>query len=257
MQAMLNKSWILLLLLPISAAQAAEPKVIHVLVALCDNDYQGIVKVPKNIGNGDDPKSNLYWGCSGGVKAEFRNSSEWKLVKTVHNPKPSILERVVFEHKSGTFLVADAYRGRNIRNALEDFFAVLAGRSIENERESILQMNREIRAGSGASLVAYLGHNGLMDIKFESLPAGRSTKETVVLCCESQNYFESILAGYGAKPVLLTTQLMYPGAMVLEAALEGWIKGESREQIRIRAGTAYARNQKINVKAGIGVFSKP
>lgn len=254
---LLKNFWILLLLFPISVAQAAEPKVIHVLVALCDNDYQGIVKVPKTIGNGDDPKSNLYWGCSGGVKAEFQNSSQWKLLKTVHKPQPSILERVVFQHMSGAFLVADAYRGRNIRNALEDFFALLAGRSIENERERIPPLNREISAGSGASLVAYLGHNGLMDIQFASLPAGRSTKEAIVLCCESQNYFKSILAGYGAKPVLLTTQLMYPGAMVLEAALEGWIKGESAEQIRMRAGTAYARNQRIGVKAGIGVFSKP
>ena len=62
---------------------------------------------------------------------------------------------------------------------------------------------------------------------------------------------------HGVKPVLLTTQLVYPGAMVLEAGIEGWIKGESHEQIRLRAGKAYAKNQKISVKAGIGVFSKP
>ncbi|WP_176700834.1 hypothetical protein [Gilliamella sp. Fer4-1] len=40
----------------------AKAKVIHVLVALCDNKYQKIVPVPKAIGNGQDPKSNLYWG---------------------------------------------------------------------------------------------------------------------------------------------------------------------------------------------------
>jgi hypothetical protein len=232
-------------------------KVIHVLVALCDNDYQGIVKVPKNLGNGDDPKSNLYWGCSGGVKAEFRSNPDWKLLKTVQTPRPSVLERVIFQHKSGTFLVADAYRGRNIKNTLEDFFTLLAGHSIENEREPIFQLNEEIRAGSSASLIVYVGHNGLMDIEFKSLPAGRSNKEAVVLCCKSRSYFESILAGYGTKPLLLTTQLMYPGAMVLETVFEGWIKGESREQIRIRAGTAYAKNQQISVKAGLGVFSKP
>jgi hypothetical protein len=61
---------------------------------------------------------------------------------------------------------------------------------------------------------------------------------------------------YGARPVLLTTQLMYPGAMILEAAFEGWLKAESADQIRVRAGKAYAANQKISEKAGMGVFSK-
>ena len=38
----------------------AETKIIHVFVALCDNDSQGIVPVPKKIGNGNDPDNNLY-----------------------------------------------------------------------------------------------------------------------------------------------------------------------------------------------------
>jgi hypothetical protein len=37
-----------------------KPRVAHVIVALCDNEYQGIVPAPKAIGNGDDPHNNLY-----------------------------------------------------------------------------------------------------------------------------------------------------------------------------------------------------
>ena len=44
-------------------------KTIHVLVALCDNKYQGIVPVPPKIGNGQDPDNNLYWGCAFGVRS--------------------------------------------------------------------------------------------------------------------------------------------------------------------------------------------
>jgi hypothetical protein len=234
-----------------------ETNVIHVLVALCDNDHQGIVKVSKHLGNGDDTKLNLYWGNGGGVKSVFSKSPEWKLIKTVPNPKPEILERAVFQHKSGkVFLVADGYRGREIKKALEDFFTLLAGKQIEKEREPVSQLNREIHAGSGASLVVYLGHNGLMDIEFESLPSGQSAKDAIVLCCKSKQYFSSILDKYGANPVLLTTQLMYPGAMVLEAAFDGWLLGETREQIRVRAGKAMAENQKISEKSAIGIFSK-
>jgi hypothetical protein len=240
-----------------SAHSNENPKVIHVLVALCDNEFQGIVKVSKSLGNGDNTETNLYWGCDGGVRATFRKSPQWKLVKIIKNPKPFVLERAVFLHKeSNTLLFADGYRGRYIKNTLDDFFALLAGRQIEKEEEQIPQLNKMIRAGSNASLVVYVGHNGLMDVKFDSLPDGRSGKQAIVLCCKSQQYFQSILSNYGVQPVLLTTQLMYPGAMILEEAFEGWIKGETREQIRIRAGETYAKNQKISVKAGIGVFSK-
>jgi hypothetical protein len=39
-------------------------KIVHVFVALCDNDHQGIVKVPPKIGNGNgfDGSRSLYIG---------------------------------------------------------------------------------------------------------------------------------------------------------------------------------------------------
>ncbi|RZL42005.1 MAG: hypothetical protein EOP00_23985, partial [Pedobacter sp.] len=58
----------------------ANTKTIHVFVALCDNKYQGIVPVPKAIGNGQDPANNLYWGCAYGIKGYFKKSKEWKLL---------------------------------------------------------------------------------------------------------------------------------------------------------------------------------
>ena len=53
-----------------SAAAPEEPlpknaaRVVHVFVALCDNEHQGIVPVPARIGNGEDPDNNLYWGAA-------------------------------------------------------------------------------------------------------------------------------------------------------------------------------------------------
>jgi hypothetical protein len=52
----------------------SQPRVIHVLVALCDNIHQGIVPVPEKIGNGQDPRNNLYWGCEFGVKTFLKNN---------------------------------------------------------------------------------------------------------------------------------------------------------------------------------------
>ena len=45
-----------------------EPLRVHVTVALCDNATQGMVPVPAAIGDGDDPRTNLYWGARYGVK---------------------------------------------------------------------------------------------------------------------------------------------------------------------------------------------
>ena len=80
--------------------------------------------------------------------------------------------------------------------------------------------------------------------------------DAIVLCCISERYFKERLATLGAKPVLLTTQLMYPGAFLLRDGLPVWAKGRPESEIRQAAATAYARNQKISTKAAAGVFAK-
>lgn len=78
---------------------SVQARVIHVVVALCDNEHQGIVPVPAKIGNGADPANNLYWGCGYGFKTFFKKRAEWKLLKQISNPEPDVLERLVFKHK--------------------------------------------------------------------------------------------------------------------------------------------------------------
>src|SRR4051794_20962865 len=91
----------LALFLIASAATGAEPavrsqgKVIHVVVALCDNQFQGIVPVPARIGNGDDPANNLYWGAAFGVKTFFRKAGDWTLVAETRSTSAAALERAV------------------------------------------------------------------------------------------------------------------------------------------------------------------
>jgi hypothetical protein len=71
--------------------------------------------VPEKIGNGDDINNNLYWGGIYGVRSFFNRSKEWKLVKQ-YSIDSVRLERLVYRHTSkNVYLVADAYRGRNIK----------------------------------------------------------------------------------------------------------------------------------------------
>jgi hypothetical protein len=58
----------LCLSMPCFAFGQSPRRVVHVFVALADNQHQGIVPVPAKLGNGDSPLTNLYWGATFGVK---------------------------------------------------------------------------------------------------------------------------------------------------------------------------------------------
>ena len=228
-------------------------EVIHLFVALVDNASQGVEPVPKAIGDGDKPEANLYWGCGEGASGCFGGSKMWKKIPSVKPARAEILERLVFHHRErDAWLVADAWRGREIRACIEHFASVAAG----GEIEEISAGDKTLRAGGAASLIAYIGHDGLMDFRID-WPVNQVAhpKPAIVLCCLSQKYFSAPLKAAGAHPLLTTTQLMYPGAFVLHDALEAWLAGRPAEDIRRAAGAAYAKNQKISQKAALGVFS--
>jgi hypothetical protein len=228
--------------------------VIHVLVALCDNQYQGIVPVPARIGNGDDAASNLYWGAGFGVKSFFKKAGEWKLVLDQQNPAPAVLERLVFKHRDkDVYLVADAYRGREIKQCTIDFLRIAAGLGAQQ----VSVENTAIYAGGSADLVAYIGHDGLMDFSLDELPqrADDRRRDALVLACISKSYFAGPLRKTGAHPLVWTTGLMAPEAYVLKAALDGWILKEDGEKIRRRAAEAYNTYQRCGLRAAMNLFS--
>ena len=224
-----------LLLAPLAAAETR----IAVFVGLCDNATQGIIKVGAKIGDGDKPADNLYWGCTDGLKSHFKASKRWKLEKSeTTTGDDRILERMTFRHVSGNaVLVAEAWRGSKLKECYEACEkAMLSG---END------------------LVAFIGHNVLMDVAIEaSAQKAKGKTDAIVLCCVSDRYFRQRLENAGVRPALLTTQLMYPGSFILHDALEPWLQGKARDSLRDAAGLAYARNQKIKPAAAKGVFAR-
>jgi hypothetical protein len=160
----------LVLLLTLNARQAQGPaaRTVHVFVALADNQSQGIVPVPAKIGNGEDPENNLYWGSAYGIKTFFARSPDWVRIVCGEKPQAEILERCVFKHRAtNVYLVADAYRGREIRRAILDFLASAAGDDPETETVS---GSLKLPIRGGANLVAYIGHDGLMDFQLSQFP---------------------------------------------------------------------------------------
>ena len=232
--------------------------VVHVFVALCDNVNQGIVPVSASLGNGDNPATNLYWGAAFGVRTFFSKSKEWELVSRVENPRASVLERLIFKHRQReVFMVADAYRGKEIAQATWDFLQAASGHPGETVRVKSGTKTVEFNTDGSAELVAYVGHNGLMDFALHSMPQAMDERhrQAIILACISKKYFAAPLKGTGASPLLWTTNLMAPEAYILSAAIDGWMKKETDEEVRVRAAKAYNTYQHCGLKAANNLFA--
>ena len=225
----------------------SKTKTIHIFVALCDNKYQGIVPVPAGIGNGQNPNTNLYWGCGFGIKTYFKKSREWKLLETT-KPGNNILERLVFKNttKPNYYLVADAYDGQYIKQCTKDFLNSSSG-----QQKNVLKTNgKTIGIGGNASLLGYIGHDGLMDFqlseKFDNTDGKK--RDIIVLACYSKMFFSPHLKEAKVNPIVWTSNLMCPEAYTIHDAITGYIAGENNEKIRTRAVKAYAKYQKCGEK---------
>ena len=164
-----------------SYAAVAPSTHISVIVSLVDNVSQGIVPVPAKIGNGDDPRNNLYWGALYGVKTFLSKADGWRNLGCEKDINDTILERCQFAWKDKLTVTADAYRGSRIDQAMLDFMQQAATPPNATKRE----------------MVVFIGHDGLMDAQnqpiIEHFPkhAGHD-KQAVVLACMSEEYFADI-----------------------------------------------------------------
>jgi len=241
-----------------SGAAQHPQRVVHVFVALADNQHQGIIPVPRALGNGSDAARNLYWGAAFGVKTFFLNRKDWELISKGPGPKKEILERCVFKRKNQEiYMIADAYDGSQIREAVTDFLSATAG--IATPAMAVDSKTGEISlpTGGAADLLVYVGHDTFMDAPLPPVKGtpGTIPRRAIVLACASRQYFGPYLRQSGATPLLWTTGLMAPEAYTLDAALDGWIAREEPEAIRQRAARAYDAYQKCGLRGALRLFA--
>jgi hypothetical protein len=233
--------------------------VVHVFVALCDNDNQGIVPVPRHLGNGQQPATNLYWGARYGVRTYLTRDAGW-LPVAYDGARPSgVLDRLVLKsavQRSGVgtpvYLVADAWDGSRIKETIAAFLEAAAGRQPAHLRVGSV----DLRIGGAAHLLVFLGHNGLMDFAASPLQSGAGTppRAVAVLACASKPYFDSLLNRARAQAVLLTTGLMAPEAYTLDAAVRTWLSSGNPRLTREATARAYDRFQKCGDAAARRLF---
>lgn len=231
-----------------------EPLIVHVFVPLCDNDNQGIVPVSKSLGDGKNVKTNLYWGAGYGVKTHFKKSG-WNVISEMNNLSEDVLERIIFEKNIApsvnVIVIADAYAGDKMQTCLEGFFNNLA----ETLNDSV-KINDSLSIDlNNADLVAFTGHNGLMDNGVsETINKNAKPKDAVVIACISHPYFIERLNHLHAYPLITTNSLMAPEAYVLDAIINSWANMEEENFIFLSAANAYSKYQKCSLTSAKHIF---
>jgi hypothetical protein len=190
-------------------------------------------------------RTNLYWGAAFGVKTFLSPRRGWRRQDAASAPPDGVLERIALSASvprgSGNAtvnVVADAWDGRRMKDALTWFLEAAAGRNGE------------------AHVVVFVGHNGLMDLEPPSVRDGDGgpARAAIVLACASRPYFSDLLLRSRAHPLLLTSGLMAPEAYTLDAALRAWFSTGDAMQVHDAAARAYDKYQRCGLRAAKRLF---
>ena len=231
---------------------------VHLFVPLCDNENQGIVPVPARIGNGQDPRNNLYWGAGYGIRNFFdKKVKAWQFLEESKVPNNTkILERLLFyrkfENGAQVCVVADAYDGAEMETCIRDFLQSIAGKRADYWT---VQDSIEIPMHGHTDLLIFNGHNGLMDGSVELIPnEDNRQKDAMVIACASYGYFEPYLDAAGGYPLLTTTNLLAPEAYVVESAISEWARLKTGADVHHAAGVAYNKYHNCGLRAAKNTF---
>lgn len=251
---------------------AGKPLVVEVHVPLCDNTI--IACGNAKLGDGDNPETNLYWSTTPGFGSWFnRKNGGWKRVLKLREGETGdkdVLALHVYRRTASTpaawrkrgappkmeiDIVVHGWRGTAIDRALAAYAADISG---EGSRTITLVDTSTLEAGGAAQIVAWVGHNRLMDLAPFQWPApGKATKGTIAIACHTAAYMEDNVPSATRVPLLMTRDFLFANAAPLEAAVLAFASGGSYAKIRLDAATAYAGIREREVKHVFGAFTNP
>ncbi len=251
---------------------AGKPLVVEVHVPLCEQTI--IACGNAKLGNGNNPETNLYWSTTPGFGSWFaRRSSGWKRVLrqgegetgdkdvlAVHVYRRGVPAPTAWRKRGAPAvieidLVVRAWRGTAIDRALAAYAADLSGGAA---RTLTLADTTTLDVGGAAQIVAWVGHNRLMDLEPYTWPApGATTKGAIAIACHTAAYMEDSVPSATRVPLLMTRDFLFANAAPLEATVLAFASGGSYSKIRVDAATAYAGVRERTVKQVAGAFTNP
>jgi hypothetical protein len=251
---------------------AGKPLVVEVHAPLCEGTI--IACGNKKLGDGDNPDTNLYWSTTPGFGEWFaRRHGGWTRVLkqaagatgdpdilAVHVYRRTITAPAAWQKRGAPKqfeldIVVHGWRGKAIDRALAAYAADVSGKGT---RELVLADKTTLAAGGAAQLVAFVGHNRLMDLETFTWPEpGKVTKGAIAIACDTAPYMKQQVSAATRVPLLMTSDLLFANAAPLEAAVLAFATGGGYAEIRKDAATAYANIQDVAVKRVWGTFTNP
>lgn len=255
----------------IADVTAGAPLVVEVHVPLCDSSI--IPCGNAKLGDGDNPETNLYWATTPGFGRWFaRRGGGWtralatttatgdKDVLALHVYRKTVTTPAAWRKRGAPkrlaiAVVIRAWRGTAIDRALAAYAEDVSGKG---ERRVTLGDGQALAAGGAAQIVAWVGHNRLMDVEAFTWPEpATSARGAIAIACHTAAYMEANVPAPTRVPLLMTRDFLFANAAPLEAAVLAFAAGGSYARIRRDAATAYAGVQQREVRRVVGAFTNP
>jgi hypothetical protein len=255
-------------------AELAEgkPLVVQVHAPLCDATI--IPCGNAKLGDGDNLDTNLYWSTTPGFGKWFsRRGGGWKKVLERRGDETGdgdVLALLVYRRtmvapaawkKRGApkrfevYVVICGWRGKAIDRALAAYARELSGLE---ERVIELPAGEVLRAGGAAQLVAFSGHNRLMDVGAYEWPApGAKAIGAIAVACLTADYMDRRVPAPTRVPLLMTRDFLFANAAPVEAVVLAFARGGGYREMRLAAAEAYAGVQKKEPRRVFGAFTNP
>lgn len=256
--------------------KSGKPIVLQAHVALCDNS---IIRCGAQ-GDGDNIEKNLYWTTGGAVVGWFRKQrAVWQevAVRDLQSSGTGVLQIRIYRtrvtpndtwRKRGVKKTFDAYaviygwRGKDIDVALKAYLTDLfdcVPRSVD------LPDGTKLEAGGRAHLVAWIGHNRMMDLEIPELrhllirfdSCTTQPKGMIAVACKTGSYLGRHVSSPQRVPLLLTDSLLFAGTHAFEGAARAFLHGSSLAEIRSAGAASYAEGQGKSIAHVNSAFVNP
>ncbi len=248
------------------------PIVANIIAPLCDTTILACGNA--KLGDGDSLRTNLYWATTAGFGEWFgRRRGGWRnmqILKGEATGDKDLLATLVYARTITTpaawqkrgapktyelMVVVNGWRGKAIDRALHAYAREVSG--LDSRTIELLDQ-RTIATGGAAHMVAYSGHNRLMDVETFTWPVpAPKTIGAIAVGCLTADYMETSVPAATRVPLLMTRDFMFANAAPVEATILAVARGQGYAAIRRDAATAYAAVQETSAKRVFGAFTNP
>lgn len=231
---------------------------VTVHVCLADKGDSG---VPKLMGDGSNPRQNLYWGARYGLETFFANDGDWKRVFEDNGDHKQIIRRTIFQKQAipttawqdrgvtapfNVYILMNAWPSSEIAHAMQQ---PLRDALCEGVPTKISLAGGDLFFGSGSAMVGYVGRNYMLDHYFDPvapLASCRPSRQMGVFyaCPRSAVVLHAPIVERGLYSVLFARTAIIPEGYLVDGLMNALMEGDLGDGFMTHAANQYARYQK-------------